>query len=223
MKRAAAQDVLIVVTAGATSRVAGESYVVRFQTNVPLRALAQIVGSAARVAALLDTPERPPTRRGRPAGPERTTVKRGRPANPEKARAREAAAAAEAERRSARETRAAEKARKVTDRARARVAAKEAREAEKARKAEVRAGQARTRAAVAEAREAKKQRREWIKGTPVAGDAVEYQEKPHGRWHVGRVVLVAADHFKIVGDRGTRHYPGTQVKRTFKLAHSKRS
>ncbi len=223
MKRAAAQDVLIVVTAGATSRVAGESYVVRFQSSVPLRVLAQIVGSAARVATLLDAPGRAVVERGRPANSERGDTKRGRRADPEKAHARAAAAAAKAERQAVRESRKTEKARKITDRARTRVAAKEAREAEKARKAEVRADRARTKAAAEEARATKKQQREWIKGTPIAGDAVEYQEKPHGRWHVGRVVLAAPDHFKIVGDRGTRHYPPTQVKRTFKLAHSKRS
>ena len=68
---------------------------------------------------------------------------------------------------------------------------------------------------------AKRERREWIKGTPAAGDPVEYQEKAKGRRRHGRVVAESVDSgrlmLKINGDRGAHWYPATQARRTLKV------
>lgn len=68
---------------------------------------------------------------------------------------------------------------------------------------------------------ARKAARDWVKGIPQPGDAVEYQEKPKGRRHVGRVKnIVGAEtgtaHYRIAGDKGLRLYPEALVRRTLK-------
>ena len=124
-------------------------------------------------------------------------------------------------------------AKEPTPEQRARWAERDRREAERIARAALREEKKREKDRARAAREAKRKERQekkdaaaarkatrtWLKETPLSGDAVEYQEKPHGRWHVGRVVGVVGlthDHYKIVGDRGTRLYPNAQVKRTLK-------
>lgn len=126
--------------------------------------------------------------------PPRPIPRRERNVDPEKAKARAAKAAIKAER----------------------VAKREAHAAAKTRKAEERATKAQARADAKAAVEERRAKRLWVKGTPLGGDIVEYQEKPHGRWHVGKVVGLNTGHYKILGDRGTRFYPDAQVKRTLK-------
>lgn len=102
----------------------------------------------------------------------------------------------------------------------ARQAAREAKVQATERLAAERAAKRQAREAKRQAVEARKAQQAWLKGVPEAGDPVEYQEKPKGRWHLGRVAGVASGghHFKVVGDRGTRYYPREQVRRTAKRA-----
>ena len=102
-------------------------------------------------------------------------------------------------------------------RAAARAAARAERAREKDRAKTAREAARKARQEKKDAAAARKAARTWVKGMPLVGDAVEYQEKPHGHWHVGRVVgLSNPGHYKILGDRGTRFYPDAQVKRTLK-------
>lgn len=189
MRRYKAKKIVVVFTAGATSRSPGESYIVHFESVVPLRDLVDDAVGLMRatepsdVAGTFGDPRRPAS-----------ALMRGPAANSEKAKERAAKAAAKAER----------------------VAKREERAAAKIRRAEDRVAKARVRAEAQAAVEERRAKRTWIKEMPLVGDVVEYQEKPHGRWHVGKVVGLSAGHYKILGDRGTRFYPDAQVKRTLK-------